>query len=155
MSVEAHADDVRWTDVMDVQVLSGLVSTAVFEEAGAAPASFSALFSDDATLQVLNKRHRGRDKPTNVLSFPSGAMPGPHERSLGDIAISYDTVAREAEEKGAPLIDHAAHMVAHGLLHLLGYDHEDDDDAEEMEAIERRALARLGIGDPYKDGEER
>ncbi len=105
------------------------------------------LLADDAALQALNSQWRGKDAPTNVLSFPP-ALPG---LMLGDIALSYDTLVREAGEKGASLAHHAAHMIVHGLLHLHGFDHEADDEAEEMEALERRILATLGIADPYRE----
>ena len=117
----------------------------------------SLLFTSDAEIHQLNREWRDRDKPTNVLSFPmleredllALAPDGPPEM-LGDIALAYETCAREAAEKGIPLEHHAAHLIVHGLLHLAGHDHEiSDADAEAMEALETKALARLGIGDPY------
>jgi probable rRNA maturation factor len=106
--------------------------------------------ADDAALRTLNLRWRGIDKPTNVLSFPS-ASPGPlsNATALGDIALAYETLAREAEDLGVPLADHYRHLLAHGFLHLIGYDHRTDAEAERMEALETRILARLGAGDPY------
>ncbi len=104
---------------------------------------------DDARIRELNRLWRGFDKPTNVLSFPSpDTQPGP-ARTLGDIAISYETAAREAAAEDKSFGDHIAHLSVHGFLHLLGYDHESDDDAEEMEGLERAILARIGISDPY------
>src|SRR5690606_28838611 len=117
----------------------------------------SLLFTSDAEIHNLNREWRQRDKPTNVLSFPrleregllDLAPDGPPEM-LGDIALAYETCAREAAEKGIPLEHHAAHLIVHGLLHLAGHDHEiSDEDAEAMEALETKALARLGIADPY------
>jgi probable rRNA maturation factor len=110
----------------------------------------SLCLADDAALRALNARWRGIDKPTNVLSFPA-ALAGPvgDASTLGDIALSYETLAREAEELGVPLADHYRHLVAHGFLHLIGYDHESDVEAERMEALETRILARLGAADPY------
>jgi probable rRNA maturation factor len=110
----------------------------------------SLCLADDAMLRVLNLRWRGIDKPTNVLSFPS-APPGRSEdaTTLGDIALAYETLAREAEDLGVPLADHYRHLLAHGFLHLVGYDHETDAEAERMEALETRILARLGAADPY------
>ena len=95
-------------------------------------------------------RWRGVDKPTNVLSFPS-APPGPPGKptTLGDIALAYETLVREAGDLGLPLADHYRHLLAHGFLHLVGYDHETDAEAERMEALETRILARLGASDPY------
>jgi probable rRNA maturation factor len=114
--------------------------------------------ADDATLRALNSRWRGIDKPTNVLSFPSAppasvdAVDSRAQRprlQLGDIALAYETLAREAADLGVPLADHYRHLVAHGFLHLIGYDHETDAEAERMEALETRILARLGAADPY------
>jgi len=120
-------------------------------ETDAAPpdgSELSLLLCGDARMRGLNRDFRGLDKPTNVLSFPAPPQ-GPGPRPLGDIAIAYETVVREAEEERKSLHDHYAHMVAHGLLHILGYDHEADGEAEAMEALERRILKRLGIADPY------
>ena len=120
----------------------------------------SLLFTTDARIHELNREWRQRDKPTNVLSFPMlerGDLvhldpdDGPPEM-LGDIALAYETCAREAEEKAISLQEHAAHLILHGFLHLAGHDHEiSDDDAEKMEALEVKALALLGIDDPYSD----
>ena len=102
-------------------------------------------------MRALNLRWRGLDKPTNVLSFPAPrpAGRGGIQTTLGDIALAYETLAREAEELGVPLADHYRHLLAHGFLHLIGYDHETDAEAERMEALETRILTRLGLGDPY------
>ena len=108
--------------------------------------SVALLLADDAALQALNRRFRGRAAPTNVLSFPSGASAPDF---LGDIAVSYETCDREAREKGASFADHAAHLVVHGLLHLAGFDHENDRDALAMEALEAEILGALGVADPY------
>ncbi|MEO5705606.1 MAG: rRNA maturation RNase YbeY [Alteraurantiacibacter sp.] len=119
----------------------------------------SVLFTSDAEIHDLNREWRARDKPTNVLSFPmveradllALAPDGPPEM-LGDIALAHETCAREAAEKGVSLEHHAAHLIVHGLLHLAGHDHEiSDADAEAMEALEVKALALVGIADPYGD----
>lgn len=108
------------------------------------------LLADDAALRQLNRDHRGKDQPTNVLSFPAFARDDlPAAGHIGDVAIAAETVAAEALDAGKPALHHLAHMVAHGIAHLAGYDHADDPEAEEMEAIEVRALARLGLPDPY------
>ncbi|WP_417533462.1 rRNA maturation RNase YbeY [Marinobacterium stanieri] len=99
--------------------------------------------------QSLNAEYRGKDKPTNVLSFPFEVPPGIPVTLLGDLVICAEVVVAEAEEQEKALFDHWAHMVVHGTLHLLGFDHINDDDAEEMEALERTLLARLNIADPY------
>jgi len=102
------------------------------------------LLTDDARLKALNAAFRGKDAPTNVLSFPSGAA-----GSLGDIALALGVCAREAAEQSKTLAEHLQHLTAHGVLHLLGYDHETDAQAEAMEARERAILASLGVADPY------
>ncbi|MCR9180174.1 MAG: rRNA maturation RNase YbeY [Erythrobacteraceae bacterium] len=117
----------------------------------------SLLFTSDAEVHALNREWRGRDKPTNVLSFPmlgrdelAALGPDGPPVMLGDIALAHQTCAREADEKGVSLDHHAAHLIVHGLLHLAGHDHVDSDaQAEEMEALETAILAKLGIADPY------
>lgn len=116
-------------------------------------AELSLVLTDDAAIRDLNREHRGKDKPTNVLSFPGFDPDEPPQPLLGDIVIAYETVAREAADEGKPVADHFCHLVVHGMLHLFGYDHETADDAEVMEAEERRVLARLGIADPYRDSD--
>ena len=119
----------------------------------------SLLFTTDAEVHALNREWRGRDKPTNVLSFPmlargelAALAPDGPPVLLGDVALAHETCAREAAEKGIALADHAAHLIVHGLLHLAGHDHVGSDaEAEAMEALERRILAKLGIADPYDD----
>jgi probable rRNA maturation factor len=116
-------------------------------------AEVSLLLAGDAEVRALNARWRGLDRPTNVLSFPSTPADRlPHSATLGDVALAFETLAREAETWGVPLADHFRHLVTHGFLHLIGYDHETDDEAERMEALETRILARLGVADPYADG---
>ncbi|ESY65749.1 MULTISPECIES: rRNA maturation RNase YbeY [Mesorhizobium] len=135
--------------------LARLVDRAVaaaFAETGAAGHSeLSIVFSDDAHIRTLNADWRGKDKPTNVLSFPAfpHVKDGPLPPMLGDIVLAAETVAREAALEDKPLENHITHLVIHGLLHLMGYDHETDTEAEAMEAVERAALARLAIPDPY------
>jgi probable rRNA maturation factor len=119
-------------------------------------AEVSVLLCDDETIARLNGRWRGQAKPTNVLSFPAPPPQGtvPDEKiPLGDIAIAYETLAREAEESGKTVLDHLSHLVVHGFLHLLGYDHHMDDEAERMERLERDILARIGVADPYAAGD--
>jgi probable rRNA maturation factor len=109
--------------------------------------------SGDEAVRVLNRTWRGKDAPTNVLSFPADeeiAEPG----FLGDVVLAYGTVLKEAREQDVPLKDHVAHLVVHGVLHLLGFDHANHAQAEEMESRERAALATLGIADPYAETAE-
>jgi probable rRNA maturation factor len=133
-----------------------IVQRAIVTAAGAAPdrpdrVELAVMLTDDAGIRTLNHDWRGIDKPTNVLSFPAVTLPGgsSQPRALGDIAIAYETTRREAESENKPFGHHLSHLAVHGFLHLIGYDHETDDDAETMEALERQILARLGIPDPY------
>jgi probable rRNA maturation factor len=142
--------------------LNGAVSTvhqaviAAYEaEPGLAGGDVAIALASDAEVRDLNGRFRGQDKPTNVLSFPAAALPNaPASDASGDIVIAYETVMREAAEEGKPPLHHLAHLTIHGLLHLGGYDHEDDGEAEEMEALERRILRNLGMADPYRSDSE-
>lgn len=106
-------------------------------------------FVDEQESQALNRDYRGKDKPTNVLSFPFENPPGLTLPLLGDLIICHAVVVKEAGEQQKPLAHHYAHMVVHGTLHLMGYDHIEDEEAEEMEQLERTLLAELGISDPY------
>src|ERR1700737_4981821 len=121
-------------------------------------AELAVMLTDDAGIRTLNNNWRGIDKPTNVLSFP--ALPptgssGPDDapRMLGDIAIAYETTRKQADDEQKPFDHHLSHLAVHGFLHLIGYDHENDDDAEAMETFEQEILAQLGIPDPYADRE--
>ena len=118
----------------------------------------SILLTDDKAIRLLNREWRGIDKPTNVLSFPAlqptgGSGPDDAPRMLGDIAIAYETTRREADDEQKPFDHHLSHLAVHGFLHLIGYDHENDGDAETMETLETEILAQLGIPDPYADRE--
>lgn len=113
----------------------------------------SLVFTDDANIRTINSKWRHIDKATNVLSFPAfpiqpGQQPGP---ILGDIVIARETVQREAQEENKSFDDHLSHLIVHGLLHLTGYDHQNDEEAKQMESLERKILASLGISDPYND----
>ncbi|MER2604938.1 MAG: rRNA maturation RNase YbeY [Siculibacillus sp.] len=113
-------------------------------------AELSLLLTDDAHVRVLNRDWRGKDQPTNVLSFPSSDADDEEIAPLlGDVVVARETLAREAEAEGRAFEDHFAHLLVHGLLHLFGFDHEDDAEAEEMEALETEILTGLGIADPY------
>ena len=151
VAVEAEG----WSRLADPEAFARRAAEAAFAVASDAPGGdveISLLFADDGAVQALNRDFRGKDRPTNVLSFPApGQSAGPGPRPLGDIALAYGTVAREAEEEGKSFEDHATHLVVHGVLHLLGYDHELETQAEIMESLEVKALASLGIADPYRD----
>lgn len=163
IALDIAIEDPRWADV---EALARPAIDAALAHLGHDPALFevSLLACDDARIAALNAQFRAKDKPTNVLSWPTwdlspdtpGGAPEPPEpgtpedpEGLGDIAISYDTCAREAVEQGKSLDDHARHLIVHSLLHLLGYDHETEEDARLMEEIERIILAGMGVDDPY------
>ena len=117
-------------------------------------AELSVILADDTRVKELNRDWRGKDKPTNVLTFPAAEGDAiASSPMLGDVIIAYETVAEEARESGKTFGDHFAHLVVHGTLHLFGFDHISDDEAELMENTERAALARLGISDPYLEAE--
>ena len=138
---------------------AAVACTEVARELANSRLSASLLFTSDEEVHTLNREWRDRDKSTNVLSFPMLAREGLLDLApdgppvmLGDLALAYETCAREAEEKSVPLDHHAAHLIVHGFLHLAGYDHEtSEEDADKMEALEVRILAKLGIADPYMD----
>jgi probable rRNA maturation factor len=145
--VDVIVDSSRWADEPGA---AATVRRAIDEAAGAcggtAGGEVAVVLIDDQAIRALNRRWRNLDRPTNVLSFPAaGTVAG----MLGDIAIAYETTAREAQEAGKPVLDHLAHLAVHGFLHLLGYDHQSDETADAMEGLERAILLRLGVPDPY------
>ncbi len=147
-----------WQAVPDAEavILRAIETAAAMVDTGMGEAELAVMLTDDAGIRTLNNNWRGQDKPTNVLSFPAlqppaGREPDEAPRMLGDIAIAYETVRREADDEGKPFDHHLSHLAIHGFLHLIGHDHEKDADAEQMEAREREILARLGIPDPYAD----
>jgi probable rRNA maturation factor len=151
IAVEAGA----WPEEDALRRLSTEAIEAAIAQTGVAlapRAEVSLLFTDDSAIRTLNRTWRQHDKPTNVLSFPA-AEPSALARAplLGDIAIALETVQREARAEGKSFDHHLTHLVVHGFLHLLGFDHIDEAEAEEMEATERAILARLGIADPYSE----
>ena len=149
IDIEIESD--AWTDVQpDAEDLVRRAAEAVLAFERLADRNLVILLTDDLAVQALNAQFRGQDKPTNVLSFP--APPNP-EQHLGDVALAYATCAREAAEQMKPLAHHLQHLVAHGVFHLLGYDHLNDVEAAEMEGLERIVLAGLGVPDPYTAGE--
>jgi probable rRNA maturation factor len=115
-------------------------------------AEVSILLTDDAHQQALNRQWRNIDKPTNVLSFPQLAPFAPVAGLVGDISLALETLRRESVEFGIEFVAHFTHLVVHGFLHLLGYDHEEETEALQMESLETHVLATLGIADPYADG---
>ncbi|MPT47282.1 MAG: rRNA maturation RNase YbeY [Sphingobium sp.] len=161
-----NEEDCGWPQDVDWETLASRAADAAFTQTPSdrirrrsVTIEISVKLTNDAEVQVLNRTYREKDKPTNVLSFPmvpedlletlTNSDDG--EVLLGDIILAYETCAREAAEKGISIADHATHLMVHGVLHLLGYDHMDDNEAEAMEAMEIRALATLGLADPYAD----
>ena len=163
--VDALVEDDRW-HALDLAALADGAARAALAELGLDPAGFqiALLATDDGRIAGLNAEFRGRLSATNVLSWPAetrgAASPGQRPdlpdggsaddpADLGDIALAWETCVREADEGGLTLADHLTHLIVHAVLHLLGYDHGNDADAALMEAVEVRALARLGVADPY------
>ncbi|MEN3385309.1 MAG: putative rRNA maturation factor [Hyphomicrobiales bacterium] len=147
-NIDVIVESAQWDALPDAQAVArNAIAQALAALNGRADAELAVLLTDDAAVRRLNATWRGLDKPTNVLSFPAAEAPEPHH--LGDIAIAFETTAREAKDEGKPLADHLAHLAVHGFLHLVGYDHESDADAETMEQLERDILARLNVPDPY------
>jgi probable rRNA maturation factor len=147
--IEVEIDSPDWTAALtDADAVAIRAAEAALAGAGET-GDVVVLLTGDAEIAELNGRYRGKAGPTNVLSFPSPESARPH---LGDVAVAYGVTAREASEQGKPLANHLLHLVAHGVLHLVGYDHEDEAEAEAMEALERRVLAGLGAPDPYAPG---
>lgn len=149
-AIELEIEDPAWLEALgDVQ---GLVQTAATKALLAQrlvdsdASDLVVLLTSDEEIQGLNAQFRCQDRATNVLSFPAAISAKGH---LGDLALAFGTCAREAAEQGKTLADHVQHLTVHGVLHLIGYDHDDDAEAEVMEALERRLLADLGIADPY------
>ena len=122
---------------------------AAAEAVDAPPGEVVVMLTDDETIRALNRDWRKIDKPTNVLSFPAVKTPGIEPIMLGDIVIAYETLQRECSEEDRVFLHHLAHLAVHGFLHLMGYDHQDDSDAEAMEQLESSILARLDMPDPY------
>lgn len=163
--VETVIEDPRW-QAFGLQALAERAAQAALTGAGLTASGFQIglMGCDDARIATLNADFRGKPTPTNVLSWPSAErapeyvgdtpdLPQPGDpddpESLGDIAIAFDTCEREAAEQTKPMTDHVTHLIVHGVLHLLGYDHIEDEDAALMEALEVRILATLGVSDPY------
>ncbi len=141
--IDVEVEDAAWTAALpDVEQVVQTAARAALEGEG----GVVVLLADDAAVADLNQRFRHKAGPTNVLSFPAPANPEGH---LGDLALAYGVCAREAAEQGKGLDQHLSHLVVHGVLHLLGYDHQDDGEAEAMEALERTVLEVLGVPDPY------
>ena len=155
LTIDIAVEHEAWQQLGDLDALAARAADAVLvaSEAGVADgAEWSIVLADDAFVRDLNARWRGKDGPTNVLSFPTDGAARDH--ALGDVIVAWETSAREAAERGWAMPDYLAHLLVHGLCHLLGLDHDTDAAAEAMEAIEARALARLGIASPFETVQE-
>ncbi len=150
VSVAVARDGEGWPPLAHLEALAARVVEEASAQLPEPPAGeVSVLFTDDARVRDLNLRHRGKDRATNVLSFPApdSARKG---GALGDIALALETVSGEAAEGGLTLDHHITHLLVHGFLHILGFDHHDEHDAEAMESLETAIMARLGLPDPYR-----
>ena len=143
--IEVEVEDAAWTAALpDAEAVAVCAANAAL---GTVEGDLVILLTDDAAVGELNGQFRHKHRPTNVLSFPAPESAMPH---LGDVVLAHGVCAAEAEAQGKTLADHLSHLVVHGVLHLLGRDHEDDAEAQEMEAEERDILAGLGVADPYE-----
>lgn len=160
LNVEFAVFDPCWARVKDLELLATRSALCAFEHAAQAQfgaAELSVVFSNDEKIQDLNATYRGKATPTNVLSFAAEtsdiSVPG-EAFLLGDVVLSFETIRRESDAQGKIFENHLCHLIIHGVLHLLGYDHDSDAGAEKMEALEIIALAHLGVPNPYEhDGE--
>lgn len=156
LTVDVTIESPEWTSMLpDVEAAAREAAQVAWSEApggAVGPAEISILLADDATVRALNRRHRGQDTPTNVLSFPIGDADGGSAMPvmLGDVVLASGVVAREASVQGKPVDAHLRHLVVHGVLHLLGYDHETDPDAKSMESLEVEILEKLAVPNPYR-----
>ena len=144
--IEIVVDERKWSRTPGLPAKLKRATRIALQKTRRKRATLTVLLTDDETLRALNQRFRRKNKPTNVLSFP--AAPN-GEAYLGDVALAYGVAREEARAAGKRFVDHATHLVVHGVLHLLGYDHETARDAKVMEPLETLLLAQLGIGDPY------
>ena len=155
--IEARIDTKIWPDALvnSFQQTAPKIFDEILAMHDSAPASVSLCLCDDLQMQQINRQHRQIDKATNVLSFPGEtemSFPGA-EVLLGDIILAWQTVTKEAQRDDKPVADHMMHLVIHGVLHLLGYDHECEEDAAVMEQLEVNCMASLGLSDPYTTGD--
>ena len=160
LEIDINIADDHWSTALeDVESVCRHAARAAFIAAGdraPSPAEVSLLLTDDAQIQDLNRTYRDKDKSTNVLSFVSYEEDAHVDQGpalLGDIVIAFGVSDQEAREEGKPLADHLSHLVIHGMLHLLGHDHEEDSEAEHMETLEISVLKGLGIKNPYQTAE--
>ena len=157
MNVSIDVEDESWNAIPGLEDLARRACEAALPN-DAEPREIALLFTNDAEIASLNKQWRNKSRPTNVLSFPAPAdrpLPAGEPRPLGDIVLAFETIAREAQEQGKSLEAHTTHLMVHGCLHLLGFDHMTEPEADAMEALEIGILGRLGIDNPYLETHER
>lgn len=155
LTIDIAVEHEAWHSLGDLDTLAARAAAAVLLAASARVADgaeWSIVLADDAFVRDLNARWRGKDSSTNVLSFPTDAASRKH--AIGDVVVAWETSTREADERDWTMPDYLSHLLVHGLCHLLGYDHETDEEADAMEAIEARALASLGIASPFEAVQE-
>lgn len=156
LEIHVSLDDPRWRSArVSPTLVRRAVKAALARQAAGLRAELSVALADDGRVRELNRAWRKQDKPTNVLAFPAGDVTaagtaGGPPRPLGDVIVAYETVAAEARAQGKTVAAHASHLIVHGVLHLLGFDHDTDAAAADMEAVEVAVLARLGVADPYR-----
>lgn len=154
ITIDLTVEAGEWDKLGDVETLAQRAAEAAISVASdvGGEVAVALLLTDDAAMREINRDWRDQDKPTNVLSFPSAPHPGmPGPRHLGDVVLAFETTQREAGDEGRSVEAHASHLIVHGILHCLGYDHETEDEAEEMEALEVSALKAIGYDDPYAE----
>jgi probable rRNA maturation factor len=155
IEIEIAVEAPAWMSLPDAKVTLRRAIEEAIADAGLAETELGVVLTDDAHIRALNRAWRGADEATNVLSFPVPAGPAPGPRLLGDLVLAFETVMREAAAMGKSANHHLSHLAVHGVLHLLGFDHERDEESEAMEDRERAILARLGVPDPYALGNRR
>jgi probable rRNA maturation factor len=149
LKIDVRVDSDVWKEKRKVKAIVRRAVTQAAAALSPADAELAVVLTDDSAIRLLNRRWRGVDAATNVLSFPTN-NPGGNPPVIGDIVLAYETIEREARSQHRPFAHHIAHLAVHGFLHLAGYDHERDEDAEKMERLERKILQRLAIPDPYR-----
>ena len=157
MEIDFLTEDDAWFALPEREALARRATSSAFEalERPEPDAELSIVFTSDAAMAELNRVWRGKAEPTNVLSFPAAGGAGAGlPATLGDIVLAAGVIGAEASAQGKPLANHTAHLIIHGVLHLLGLDHADDASAEDMERLETQAMERLGLPDPYEDATE-
>jgi len=151
VQIEVIVRSARWRRRPGARTIVKSAVLAAAKAVSTRAAELAIVLSNDSAVRTLNRQWRGKNAPTNVLSFPvaTAGKGRPASPYIGDVVIAYQTTAREAAAEGKPFNAHLAHLAVHGFLHLLGYDHDNDRDADAMERLERRILARIGLADPY------